>query len=352
MPCLVYAAGWMFVLSCAKGNSTADVEMSLDALEVLTVVEELRLGSADDPDYGFSRVNDVDVDDRGFLYVLDALSKDIRVYDASGTLVLRIGGSGSGPGEFEGPRFSFGVLNDSVWVVEPYGPRRITLFDGTGQVVSTGRIEPLRTIPPPSAVSNWIQPSFLGRDGMFLSELGTYSPALVAEDDVPAFEVPVVRFSRTGEVIDTVGWMPHPTSRDESHLWSLPHPDGRIDIDLITSAGDRGLFRVAMISFQGDTVATRVFSYEPLASSTGRGNQDPVSFAWISRDGAAWLRLQGVDSSAHSWMLLGLDLRPIGRVELPRTGFRLGWHRGDVLWAIELDEWGVPWLVRYRVEPA
>ena len=44
----------------------------VDDLRKLAYVEEIRIGSADNPDSGFSRIRTVRVSDKGDVYVLDA----------------------------------------------------------------------------------------------------------------------------------------------------------------------------------------------------------------------------------------------------------------------------------------
>lgn len=51
--------------------------------------------------YQFTRIVSIAVDPRGFVYVADAGSRDIRVFDAAGVFVRAIGREGEGPGEFQ-----------------------------------------------------------------------------------------------------------------------------------------------------------------------------------------------------------------------------------------------------------
>lgn len=128
--------------ACATEPAATGVD-DADAVATLTIVEQLRIGSVSDPDVGFTRVDEVDVDSDGQIFVFETRPPEIRVYSASGELVRRIGRQGRGPGELQGPRFSFGVRSDTVWVIDPFA-RRITLFDRTGRLLSTGTIQDAR----------------------------------------------------------------------------------------------------------------------------------------------------------------------------------------------------------------
>ncbi|MCX6575400.1 MAG: 6-bladed beta-propeller [Candidatus Aminicenantes bacterium] len=68
--------------------------------------EELCLGKAEGKEaYLFSKINGLDVDDDGNLYVLDYRSSQVRVFDDRGVFLRAIGRKGQGPGEMEMPVF-------------------------------------------------------------------------------------------------------------------------------------------------------------------------------------------------------------------------------------------------------
>ena len=75
----------------------------LASLPRLRAVEEIRTGSVDDPDVGFSSITGVAVDDDGLVYVFEGQAMEFRVYDPDGTFVRRFARRGEGPGEFEWP---------------------------------------------------------------------------------------------------------------------------------------------------------------------------------------------------------------------------------------------------------
>lgn len=55
----------------------------VDDLPSLAVREEVRIGSVEDPEAGFSRIGGVTVGPEGLIYVLEAQAQEIRVYDAA-----------------------------------------------------------------------------------------------------------------------------------------------------------------------------------------------------------------------------------------------------------------------------
>jgi hypothetical protein len=70
----------------------------------------------------------------------------------------------------------------------------------------------------------------------------------------------------------------------------------------------------------------------------------------VGADGRLWLRRGDVGGETIPWLVLDPDGFPTGVLDLPRSDFRIAWTREDLLWAIELDAFDVPWLVRYRIQ--
>jgi len=74
--------------------------------DIFRLEEEFSLGKAEGEEaYLFSRINGLDVDDDGNLYVLDYRSAQVRVFDDRGVFLRTIGRKGQGPGEIEMPVF-------------------------------------------------------------------------------------------------------------------------------------------------------------------------------------------------------------------------------------------------------
>jgi hypothetical protein len=65
------------------------------------IVDELRIGKQDTgPEYQFTAVIALDVDDAGRIYVLEQQAAEVRIYDSAGRHLRSLGRPGRGPGEF------------------------------------------------------------------------------------------------------------------------------------------------------------------------------------------------------------------------------------------------------------
>jgi hypothetical protein len=76
----------------------------------------------------------------------------------------------------------------------------------------------------------------------------------------------------------------------------------------------------------------------------------PIESVWVAQDEGIWLRRWDGVAATASWIILNSDGNPRGELELPHD-VRPMWSRGDVFWAVDPDEFDVPWLVRFTVEP-
>lgn len=391
-------------------------EVDADALPSLILVEERRIGSLDDPDFGFSRIGIVEVGPDGRLYVFESQDKQIRVYTAEGELAGRIGRAGQGPGEFQGIDVRFGVQRDTVWASDP-AQRRLTFFDLDGRVLSTARYADVPLVLHSPAQRTWVVPTARGADGLFVGDRGGglgVRPALGSAPVAPTVHVPLVRFDPQGRVVDTVGAYPLPFRSTTTSLidvgrsrYGIPSPPREDPLLIreteallsvtrpVASASDPATFRVTRTTFRGDTLQDRTFRYRPVSyparlldsiagyAARGEGRfsgwtedgsvsierfrvdsaaahrtiraqlafpefQPPVQAAWRGNDGSLWLRRESTGDATFRWILLDPDLRPLGTLDLP-AGFRAVWSQADRLWAVELDEYGVPWLVHYRI---
>ena len=94
----------------------------------LSAEPTLSIGTvADDPDYQLFQVSGgVRLPD-GRIAIANGGSQEVRVYDATGTLVASHGGRGSGPGEFERPRLVGRFGGDSL-IVYDGGLRRASVL--------------------------------------------------------------------------------------------------------------------------------------------------------------------------------------------------------------------------------
>lgn len=79
---------------------------------------ELVIGREGTPEYEFNRIEGLQQSDDGRIVVVDAGSAEIRFYDHQGQFVARLGGRGSGPGEFQQPVLVPRVDADTVLIFD------------------------------------------------------------------------------------------------------------------------------------------------------------------------------------------------------------------------------------------
>lgn len=268
---------------CSTGDSgSASGPLDLDALPWRSLQEVTRIGSVDDPDYGFSRIGAVDVDRDGNVWIFEALARELRQYAPTGELLGRVGGRGDGPGEFsQYGTIGFGVEGDTIWAFDT-GNRRLTLFGRDGTVLSDG-VAPQITVGGhvPGGVMT-VDPAQLGSDGLFVGHHRSgvspmFDPTVQLVDSL---RLPRVRFDLDGEVVDTVGWypvvgegrMPEIIQVGQSEYLVPPppssgpllvlQPDGYVVIDRVVP-GTPDALRITRFGHAGDTVRTGLFSYVP-----------------------------------------------------------------------------------------
>jgi hypothetical protein len=393
------ACSGAFVLSlagCAAGDSSGTDHV--DELPRLSAAEELRIGSLDDPDMGFTRIGAVAVDRDANVYVIEPAEREIRVYDPQGLLIRRIGRQGSGPGEFETPT-AFGIIGDTLWTNDIRN-RRITLFTRDGALITsfTTTPIPIETIP---GMSVMLTANGLAKDGTLTSG---WMVAIRPDSDplTDTIMIPVVRMDTTGAILDTVRYLPWAfpqrgtimAGSREIPLPSTPSagplehagPDGSVFAVERPFAGNaqEGVFTVTRIDPAGDTVYRLPYRYRPrvyddtvvsgiirphaatYAERTGTDAdvleaqlrqalvlppfQPGIAAVKAGQDGSLWLRTADDGASLAHWIILNPDGSARGVVDLPR-GATLHWMDGDVSWAAVPDDVDVPWLVRYRVTP-
>ena len=222
------------------------------------------------------------------VYVFEGQDLEIRVYGPDGELRRRIGRQGEGPGEFRAwPEM--GVLGDTVWTIEAGLGRRITLFSRDGRHLTTsGPIEGVRVAVQSETMEGVVMPRSMLPGGSFISDMTTFvgrrdaEPTGVQADDTVL--VPRVRFSPSGEVLDTVGYdvrpPPGPSApREELTIdgteFRIPTPpsdrplsisltDGRIFVErTVATSPDEGIFTVTRLDLARDTAFHRRFRYRP-----------------------------------------------------------------------------------------
>lgn len=374
--------------ACQAGGAEG-APTHIDQLPALEFVEELRIGSIDDPVAGFTNISGVVVAENGEAYVLESRAREIRVFSPEGQRVRTVGRPGSGPGEFESPG-GFGLLGDTLWVADSFrnriswfGPSGELLFTTTGADVPitlegsdiTIPARPLRPLP-----------------GGLIESVPMYSANLLTRQ----YQFPVVHFTREGEVVDTAGWttvgparavdvggraLQVPTLRPSSPISSAV--DGDSVVVQWQDAGEgSGILEIVRRDERGDTLFHRRFEYTPtpvpasivdslmegplrLASMLGTtpgelesilrpeielpASRPPVTSVFADRAGGAWVELATLKPDVSEWIRIEADGTPAGRVALP-AGIQMMWASGPTVWAVQRDELGVPWLLKLAAQ--
>lgn len=178
--------------------------------------------------------------------------------------------------------------------------------------------------------------------------------------------------------------------------WWLPLPDGYVLVEAaLPHSQEDATFTVARVGLSGDTAYIRRFHVRPARYSSadldsiaargargegtnvtvsggGRGLPGPgetkaitralrsamrfptfklpIEYPWLAQDESVWVRLRGDSGETVEWMLLDVQGNPRGRLEL-QSHLRVMWSRGDIFWALETDQFDVPWAVRFRLQP-
>lgn len=179
--------GAIHVQNRAAGSWGREPEWHLD--------EAVEIGSPDRFETEvFGEIRGLAVDSQGFVYILDHLADEVRVYSPDGSPVRNLGGSGSGPGELARP-FGLGIdASDRVWVADQ-GNNRYTIWDSSGTLVSAS-LRPIKSWPR------------MWSGGAGFERTRLVEPAAVAPGSGDA-RAAFLRLSKPGAAIDT---FPRPSS--------------------------------------------------------------------------------------------------------------------------------------------
>ena len=356
-----------------------------------TLRRTVRIGSIDDPVYGFSAVGDVLADEHG-VYVLLPQEGRIRVFTRRGEFVRDLGvGRGMGPGELAAPTMLGRRGPGTVWV----GDQRLgrfTFFD-----VASGGAE---TIPYHAYVSDMhgttgfepLVPLFDLRAAAIRIPSGTGAERgafrtmpLVALDtagtvrDTLAMLARAVRVTITAGVVDDGVWHPrHPLDRGDTWQFA-PDGSGAVIVQGRSWTGTGPAeYGVTRVNSEGDTLFHHRFAYEPLPVPKGHYDRDieeslrlpivadrgefadalreflervryfpPVTNVQVGSDGTIWIA--GPDEEGErTWLVLDPTGATIGRFRLPAASRVSDANRTEV-WVVEKDALDIPYVARYEI---
>jgi hypothetical protein len=358
------------------------------------LVEDVRIGHEDRPDYVLEAVRPIVAGPEGRIYAAEPRAGEVLVYDSTGAFVRRFGRRGSGPGEFQAIT-GMGWLGGSLWVADRV-QARVTFFSPDGELRST---RPLPDVVRPQDRLPRVRTEGLLADG---SVLTIAEPAVYGGREDLVQRIPLLRHRPSGAV-DTLlllnrsatrmrvraggavrdAPMPVPRSHDR---WAVA-PDGSFVV-VIRAVERRGViagYEVEAVDAAGRLRFQRRFQHEPIPLSREDRDRAHRAFAeYLMREaglsrGAATRQAERVlpvprTYLAADWVFIGTDARiwisrrdardsffvldgrtgaEIARVRLPPgTPPGTGADAADAgsVWLVEYDEMRVANLVRYRIE--
>lgn len=98
--------------------------------------QEISIGDIDNNNTFFIEVDDMDVDDKGDIYVLETKSMEVRVFDKYGTFKNKFGRRGEGPGEFILPSDLMVDDRKDLIYISDWKNKKISIFHETGTLDS------------------------------------------------------------------------------------------------------------------------------------------------------------------------------------------------------------------------
>lgn len=337
----------------------------------------------------FNRISDLATGSDGRLHVLDGGDQIVDVYDPDGSWVLRYGGQGEGPAEFQGA--SLLIPRADSMAVYDYRNQKLALFGSDGSLLATrhwelpifgygfpsvlapvpgglvGVFETGCSMPPPEdRRPAWklftLEPNGAVEDTVAIlfpsSTLAVYGdrfcmaiPALagadyglaVREDGIAAFTAQLeyeIAFMRLSAGEDYEGWLPTPDRIVRRRLEPSP----------VTSA-EVEAWRERHLTVSGDLDSDDVKAIRRAMDTTAVPENHPRIDALLwGDDGRLWVgrTVVGEDPS-RTWDVYDGEGRLVAEAVLPaRLGNVL--VQDDMVWGTVRDELGVMYVKGFRLE--
>ena len=240
--------------------------------------EVLRIGSPESTDLVAS-VLDLAIGPDSVLYVAQAMVPAVTVFSLDGQVLRRIGRAGQGPGEMQLAAVGVGWVGDTLWVADV---NRIQLFT-TDERRPEQIIRFSRGVPEEGSM---LTPGRILADGTLIGRRRTTDAGVLSSRGAN-LGLALRRFSRSGEVLDTIATIEWPGNAVENErdaqlfpgrhpLRDLPplglgeyltavKPDGSafVRIGEVHEDATPPTFDLLVISIRGDTLLHRPVAYEP-----------------------------------------------------------------------------------------
>lgn len=341
------------------------------------LTEILSIGRAVGPDdYTFSRIADLTVSAAGDLWVLDAPSQAVKVYDSSGEFRFSRGRSGEGPGEFRQPA-ELATTDSSVRVFDP-ALGRMTEFGNDGEFLDSRRVpqtpglnvtvfRPLRggtsliaTTPRLSYGSGHHEPRKLvalrsGSEGTPVDTLLAFHSGAVVyhpEGERLPWGVTSGPFGPAGAVAvedDSLLAVADGYASRVS-LWRIsPNGEPQPEFSVSLPQRSRTVEEEDVETLQAEFLRQREASlpYEPAFETPPRWSV--ATDALFSSSNELWIQNGRGPECSAVWTLIDLETRELDSVILP-DGFQLEHLEGGLLYGVTHTELDVPIVRVYRWE--
>jgi hypothetical protein len=335
----------------------------------------------------------------GQIAVAEFQDRRIRIFDRSGKPIQSLGREGSGPGEFRSIS-NVGWFSDTVWAYDARA-RRLTYFKA-GKQIGTRDIDSGARVLEGSQAGP-------GHDFTFrstLPQMWTPNRSFIAMLSVPSESAPtdfegeriILGLVTTGSVVQrilvNVSAPPGISARSnqalmyarqpflKSAVYAIAPDASRIAVltNQPTGAEREHTFEIVMISTQGDTLYRQRYPYKPqritkaisdstlgaeletigkrgpgsseLASAFRRQVVIPVVFPPVEglvagSDGSLWIRLRDTPQG-RPYLVVDERGREVGTGLLPTNAVVMA-ANAQKAWAVHLDQYDVPSIVRYEV---
>jgi hypothetical protein len=324
------------------------------------------------------------------VYLGQREEQQLLMFTSDGEFVKTIGRSGGGPGEFR-MLMRFGVLGDTLWTTD-WNLRRLTFFSDTGGVLNMSGFEPREFAGTSTELLYQWLPETPTPNGALLG-FGSFNDARALADGRIA-RAPLLRSSRLGTDIDTLGWysIEHWAMflRGQKGALYAVQPIGTDNFAIYDGPGGKVCtverdFRpvrervsevvVQCVGVNADSLWRRTLEFEaiPLSQQTVdsvRAQQHvmyrrsfspseidaalrlpthwpPVTAGLAGTDGAIWLRGAVVNGQV---VYTVLESGGALRYTIPvAESMRILWADATTVWAEERDENDVPLIARYTI---
>ena len=335
------------------------------------LVEELGLGNvAGDGPEGFGDIRDLAVDPTGRIYVLDAGSKEVRVFGRDGAYLRTMAREGEGPGEV---RYRGGPSRRTTWRAPGQlwigGGQQYLVVDTLGNELhrTAGRRYPGMFFPGEVPRSSSVIAA--GTDGSLFSV--EYVIAMESPDDIGVSHTYVIRSPVSADyemlpgdtlVIETrntveIGTGGEPRATRGAGAISVQHVEAEDPRFVWTVEGDgtlwlahRSRYRFDKLTFTGDTVLTVQVGDVP-APPVEEPEFVPV-LAALASSSEGWLWVQREESEAEggsTWDILDNCGRYRATVSAPVGLRRVEVGASGELHGISSDELGIDFVHRFRL---